>query len=67
MHTTGRECLLFEKVIDRVGVEIGRNGVFFAQQFFFRGDTTQHQQTLQSIVGSKQDIGIQSISHHANS
>ena len=56
-----------KEIIDGIGVVIWSNGVLRTQKLLLRRDTAQYQQRLEAVVGPKQDIGIQTVTHHTDS
>mmetsp|Transcript_7340 Transcript_7340/g.10706 ORF Transcript_7340/g.10706 Transcript_7340/m.10706 type:complete len:350 (-) Transcript_7340:183-1232(-) len=57
---------LHKKIIDCVSIVIGSDGILLTQQFLLGGNTTQHQNSLESIISSEQYISIQTITDHAD-
>jgi hypothetical protein len=62
-HTGSGWC---KKVINGIGIVVGCNGIGRTQQLFLGRDTTQDEDTLETIVGAKQNVRVEPIADHAN-
>mmetsp|Transcript_4708 Transcript_4708/g.7844 ORF Transcript_4708/g.7844 Transcript_4708/m.7844 type:complete len:255 (+) Transcript_4708:136-900(+) len=58
--------LINKKVHYAISIKIWRDRILLTQQLVLCRHSAQHQQALQSIVRSEQNIRIQPIAHHAN-
>mmetsp|Transcript_6169 Transcript_6169/g.11269 ORF Transcript_6169/g.11269 Transcript_6169/m.11269 type:complete len:255 (+) Transcript_6169:140-904(+) len=58
--------LINKKIHYAISIKIWRDRILLTQQLILCRHSTQHQQALQSIVRSEQNICIQPIAHHAN-